>query len=231
LCFTRLAAFPEPWLIFESLENSSYRRAAPGTRPIHELFAFFSEALGADFLSKALHWGYDSGLRASRDQWKQLTIANPNIATPEDKSSMERNRVWETAIGSIAKTFCSEVDFVEPDVICTFEKKKIAIAAKMAYSEKNIFENVKKGLRQAKGAESNDSVDAYLIFVNVVQIYPLLDVFTKIARLQFPREALTESLKGEVMAWCDRLPLEREARRIAKERRNRLASGSSFHLH
>jgi hypothetical protein len=191
-------------------------KGSTGKRPLKDLYTFFSESYGVDFLTKALHWGHDSGLRLTNNQWKLITKANPNIAT-KGESSTERNKVWEIIIGSIAKTFCDHVSFEEPDILCTYGKYKISVAAKMAYSEENIFENVRKGLKQAKGAGRTNEVDSYLIFVNIVNIYPFFDVFKKTMGPQTAANGLNKLLIDEVTAWCDKLPLLKEAKRLREE--------------
>ncbi len=202
----------------QQLRQLILSKGSTGVRPVEELYKLFSEGYGADLLTKALHWGYDSGLRLSQEQWKYLISANPNIASP-GQSSTERNKVWEIVIGSIAKTFCAQVDFTEPDLICNYEGEKIAVAAKVIYSDEQVVQNVRKGFKQAKAVGDADEIDAYFIFANIVNIYPFLDIFKQTAKSQ-SSDKMTDLLLNNVTSWCDRLPLMKEAKRL-KEQTNK----------
>ena len=155
---------------------------------LDDMVNFNAEADGADFLSKMLHRGTLAGLALDRRRWRHLVCGNP-IPTMTAPSSLERNLAWETVLACAMATFCKNVRFVEPDVMGEFEGHDFGVAAKVAYSPRNLWENVGKGATQANGRSS-----AALIFVNVVGLLPLAEMFQA-----------SQSLGGaeEIREWID----------------------------
>jgi hypothetical protein len=131
---------------------------------IDKMIEFNSAADGADFLSKMLHRGCLAGLSLEKARWQDLVGGNP-VPTMSATSSRRRNTAWETVLASAMATFCRNVRFAEPDVIGEFEGQEFGVAAKVAYSAKELWANVDKGASQANGRSK-----AALIFVNVVNL-------------------------------------------------------------
>ncbi len=166
-----------------------------------------SEIYGADFLTKAVHWGHAKGLRLPRDRWQMLAQSDPLLTRRTDVSERKRNQTWETVIGSIAATFAQDVTFAEPDVTCRFGGRTFAVAAKVAYSSANVVDNIEKGFKQARS-----KAEAVLVFVDAVSIYPQVDTLRWSRSRNFHHNAeAVEVITASVLRWCDRWPLERLA--------------------
>jgi hypothetical protein len=172
-------------------------------------YDFVADAVGADFLSKAVHAGWEAGLRLPQTRWAHLASGNPILIKPGPHST-ERNLVWELVIASLTATFATDVRFDEPDIVCTFHGETFAIAAKVAYSEKKLFENVEEGFRQAKGKAA-----ATLVFVDVVALYPVIETlrWSRSRNFAHNNEA-TSVMTGSFTRWCDRFALEQTAKRL-----------------
>jgi hypothetical protein len=156
--------------------TESYRQGALAGRSFkfpspEDAFDFVADAVGADFLSKALHLGANCGLTLTDEQWKFLVKGDP-ILTRAGPDSQWRNWTWELVIASLAASFATNVTFDEPDVLCDFGGKRFAIAAKMAYVEGSVAKAVRKGFKQADGKG-----DATLVMVNAAGIYPARSTF------------------------------------------------------
>jgi hypothetical protein len=186
-----------------------------GTMPRGAAFQLLADIFGAEFLSKSLHAGFEAGLQVPRARWRDMARGDPIVTAPAG-STPERNRTWEVVIASLVRTFSPAVSLAEPDLICALGGRQMAIAAKMAYSEKNLVQNIRQGFRQARNV-----ADAALVFVNVVSIYPLRKAFESSISSPFGSPgALVQELTEQVRTWCDRLPLVQEATRL-RERANR----------
>ncbi|MGO9836455.1 MAG: hypothetical protein ACLP1X_19815 [Polyangiaceae bacterium] len=120
----------------DDLRGKALRNEVFSFRTTDAAYDFFASAVGADFLSKALHWGAECGFKLGVDRWRHLTSGNP-IVTNLGAPSTERNLTWEVIIASLASTFAQDVGFDEPDVRCAFQGKTFAVAAKVAYSERS----------------------------------------------------------------------------------------------
>lgn len=167
-----------------------------------ETYDYFMDAIGADFVSKALHWGWECGFRPPADKWELLRSGDPNVARP-GVSSSARNQVWELVIAALASTFATDVCFEEPDVCCSFEGKRVAIAAKVVYSEAKVPERILEGFSQADG-----KADASLVFLDVVKLYPQVDTF-RLSHARRHRDGgqLLDMMVGSVNRWCERWDL------------------------
>lgn len=166
----------------------------------------FAEGDGADFLSKTLHRGHLAGLALDHERWRHLVCGNP-IPTVAAPSSRERNLTWESVLACAMATFCKDVHFAEPDVVGEFQGREFGIAAKVAYSDKKLWRNVRKGANQADGLS-----DAAVILVNVVNLLPLADVFR--TTLTLPTAS---KVRDFVVAWADRWCSQPEALSAASE--------------
>lgn len=186
-----------------------------------EAYAFFANAEGADFLSKALHWGASSGLRLGARDWALLASGDP-IVTKVGLHSTERNRTWELIIASLASTFAKDVVLEEPDVCCRFKGRTFAVSAKVAYSEKKLFSNVEEGFAQANGR-----ADGILVFGNVVNLYPVVETlrWSRFRQFQHNDEAVSV-MRDAFTRWCDRFELR--ATRDKLRERARQAVGVAF---
>lgn len=141
-------------------------------------------ATGADFLSKALHWGHLSGLDSFDGHWQYLKSSNPIVTGPavEGKLAQERAFAWELALASVAATFCDYVHKAEPDLICEWEGKRIAIAAKFLFedSQRAFVSQVKKGIAQIESAD----VAGGCVVINLVDLFPHADKFGWLHRIK-----------------------------------------------
>jgi hypothetical protein len=90
-----------------------------------EAHAYHARALGADFLSKALHRGENCGLTGFDRHYRGLRVGDPVLTAAADRPSKERNETWDLLLASLAATFSNEVRADEPDVICKFERRTV----------------------------------------------------------------------------------------------------------
>lgn len=160
-----------------------------------EFVRLFVEGDGADFLSKTLHRGAMAGLALDRIRWKDLVCGNP-IPTMKAAQSNERDRVWETVLAAVMATFCERVQFAEPDITGEFQGRTFGVAAKVAYSEGKLWPNVNKGAAQGDGRSS-----ASVVFVNVVNLLPVAEVYEKTRALSTNQEVF-DFIKRWADGWC-----------------------------
>jgi hypothetical protein len=178
-------------------------------------YDFFASAVGADFLSKSLHWGFERGFRLDPRRWRDLASGDP-IVTKVGVHSTQRNLTWEVIIASLASTFAKMVTLDEPDVRCSFRGKTFAIAAKVAYSERKLFDNVEDGFRQANG-----TADGALVFVDVVNLYPVVDTLRWSRGKRFSRNDETVvAMTDSFTRWCERFDLRSTAKKLRERARN-----------
>ena len=168
-----------------------------------EAYLYFTEAYGADLLTKALHAGCSSGLRIPPARWRYLISGDP-IPTRRSPRSLERDLTWETILAALIATFASDVDFTEPDVRCTFSGKPFAVAAKVLYSMSKLRERIKEGADQ-----SRDRGEAALVMVNTVELFPhqttppeMLLRWSR-ARARYGAANQAEIMKDAVGRWVD----------------------------
>jgi hypothetical protein len=174
---------------------------------IDEMIGFNGAADGADFLSKMLHRGSLAGLTLGQRRWQDLVGGNP-IPTVCGTSSRKRNTVWETVLASAMATFCKNVRFAEPDVLGEFEGQEFGVAAKVAYSAKQLWDNVGKGASQAKSRSK-----AAIIFVNVVNLLPLVQVF-QVSRTLGSAEEIRRWIDDWACRWYKRPDVVAMARKL-----------------
>lgn len=166
-------------------------------------FRFFATAIGADFVTKALHSGWDSGLRLPAQRWKDLVSGDPIICVP-GTHTQHRALVWELVIASIASQFATDVRLEEPDVVCKFAGRTYAIAAKIPVSKKKLFENVEAGFAQA-----NAKADAALVFVDIVDIFPVELTFLWSVFRRFQSNTEGDAVMTDaVNRWCRQFELD-----------------------
>jgi hypothetical protein len=174
-----------------------------------QAYEYFSVAIGADFLTKALHWGGEAGLILPIERWKFLKSGDPFLTRPAPRSH-ERDRTWETVLASLTATFASNVEFNEPDVTSSFKGRTFAIALKSSYSDNNVISAIEDGFKQADG-----KAEASLVILNVANIYPLRDEF----HFSKFRKYADDSKAADVMInaigrWCGDWNLASLARRL-----------------
>lgn len=173
-------------------------------------YDFMAEVYGVDFVTKAIHWGSTAGLTLDERRWKLLAKGDPVITRKTDESGKPRNETWEVILASLASTFATDVQFDEPDVTCTYRGRRYAIAAKVAYSNANVIDNIEKGFKQARS-----KADAVLVFVNVASIYPQVETLRWSFHRKFAHnDQAVGVMRGSVTRWCTKWPLEGLARRI-----------------
>lgn len=139
--------------------------------PSAEFQRHYLAATGADFLSKALHWGHACGLRSFDEHWRYLRTSNPVLTGPgSGKVVRERAMAWELILASLVATFCRRVDNAEPDLVCEWEGMRVGVAAKVLFKNSRgaFAEHVKKGIQQVQAAE----VDAGCVVINLVDVFP-----------------------------------------------------------
>jgi hypothetical protein len=174
---------------------------------IDAMIDFNGAADGADFLSKMVHRGCLAGLTLEQRRWQDLVGGNP-IPTMWAASTRKRNTVWETVLASAMATFCKNVRFAEPDVLGEFEGQEFGVAAKVAYSAKQLWDNVDKGASQAKSRSK-----AAIIFVNVVNLLPLVQVF-QVSRSLGSAEEIRSWIDEWACRWYKRPEVVAMARKL-----------------
>ena len=125
---------------------------------------------GADFLTKALQKGFESGLRGFDGHYNELASANPVTTSPDGASSSSRAKAWELLLANLVSTIAKDVRPEEPDVVCTFEGRRTGLAAKMLYSRAATkqLERIREGARQLE----NSNVEEGYVAVNLVELFP-----------------------------------------------------------
>lgn len=162
------------------------------------LFDFAQSAIGADFLTKAIHWGYTCDLRLPKERLRWLCASDPIVTRPAS-SENERNKTWETVIACLSATFASGVRFEEPDVMCEFGTRTIAVAAKVIYSPKKVMKKACEGLEQ-----SRDKAHAALAFLDLAAIYPQREMWhwSRFRAFESGEEAV-RVIQDSVTRWVD----------------------------
>jgi len=184
----------------------------PNPNGAKDAYDFFSKAIGADFLSKALHWGSEAGFVITAEKWTHLISGDPILTRPGESSS-ERNWTWEVVLASLAATFAKNVHFGEPDVLCDFDGRTYAIAAKVAYSDNKLIANVRKGFKQADG-----KADASLVFVDVVRLYPVFDTFVwSFGKAFASNDDAVNQMMESVGRWCEQFSVHLLASNLKRQ--------------
>ncbi|HKO93003.1 MAG TPA: hypothetical protein VJU61_17730 [Polyangiaceae bacterium] len=132
---------------------------------------WFLDALGADFLCKAMHRG-ERGLTGFEDRWRSLKSGDPILTGPSElqgKVTRPRDLSWELLLASIVAHF-APVRKQEPDLVCTFNGMDIGLAAKVSYTgnEGQFLDQIQEGARQIE----RQGVDAGFVVVNMVEHFP-----------------------------------------------------------
>jgi hypothetical protein len=113
-------------------------------------------------------------------------------------------------LASLAATFATQVALTEPDVTCTYQGRRYAIAAKVAYSRSNVVENIETGFRQARS-----KADAVLVFVDVVSVYPQVETLRWSRSKRFANnDEVAQVMTSSVDRWCSTWPLRQLAERM-----------------
>jgi len=190
-----------------------FRDAAIADHPfkfsvVDDAYEFFSDAMGADFLTKTVHRGVRAGLVLPDERWRHFAAGDPIITRPSKTISRERDLTWEVVLASVIATFASNVRFAEPDVLCDFSGRAFAVAAKQVRSDRRLWTNVERGVRQSRGRAT-----AALVFVNVVNLLPVVHLMRAARDEGFaaPTDLRDWMLRG-AHRWCDR----RETRNLAE---------------
>jgi hypothetical protein len=172
-------------------------------------YDFFSDAIGADFLTKTLHRGVSSGLQLDRDRWHHCVAGDPIVTRPGSESD-DRNRLWETVMACVIATFAARVKFEEPDVVCDYEGASVGVAAKFSRSSRKLWKNVGKGASQARSR-----ADVALIGVNVIDILPVKELFVESTYRGDNQPSTTVAkIKEWAIRWCDRPELQAMATKL-----------------
>jgi len=191
-----------------------------------EQLTWFGDAFGIDFMSKLLHRAVLDGLDVPKKLWSAL--GNPTadvILTRAGKPSQPRDHVWELMLGALCQRVATSVVFAEPDVRCEFRGDQLAIAAKVSYRPRNIWDNaVSKGIKQANGRGSLG-----LVAVNAANIAPLKTWLRSCRRRGFsPGPRPGEWASAKTARWCD-LALDAE-RGVVTLARPAMPTGIVFFL-
>jgi hypothetical protein len=136
---------------------------------------FHLRATGADFLSKALHRGFSSGLHGFHGHLQELRSSDPILTGPSGSSTTARNGTWELLLASLVSPFASNVRRAEPDILMEFEGATVGLAAKVLYSKSTATraDTVVLGADQLE-----KSVAEYgFVVVNLVELFPHAEMF------------------------------------------------------
>jgi len=130
------------------------------------------DAVGTDYLTKALHQGHVSKLRGFDDRWRALKSGDPILTGPAmqlGKTTRPRDFAWELLLASLVARF-APVERAEPDVVCVFNGERIGLAAKVSYagSEGQFLDQIQEGARQIEAQD----VDSGFVVVNMVEQFP-----------------------------------------------------------
>lgn len=175
-----------------------------------EAYAFFGEAVGADFLTKTVHRATQAGLVLDRSRWRCFVGGDPVVTKASQDDSRQRHLTWETIIACAMATFASDVTFDEPDLVCTFQGHRFGVAAKMVHSDRRLWDNVSKGVKQALGRSK-----AALIFVNVVNLVPVVELMRQCPKQRNAAEIVSWAMSWAT-SWCERPELHATADEIRK---------------
>lgn len=155
---------------------------------VGEGLRFYMTATGADFLTKCLRRGLQTGISGFDAHVRGLCSAGPLLTAPtwaghKPRSLTNRNRGWELVLASLATTFASDVRAGEPDVLCDFEGQTIGMACKVLYSRsgEQALDMIQSGARQLEAS----SADVGYVVVNMVEQFPHENLFVQIANGRF----------------------------------------------
>jgi hypothetical protein len=195
------------WLARSLAESAEFhrrlRREGPVTFPeLGIAFQTMAMIFGFDLLSKSLHAGHDHGVPLEKRHFRSLASGDPLVSRPSSHSC-ERDKTWEAVIAGIASTFCSRVEFAEPDVVCSFEGKRFGLAVKLPYEPRQLTKSIKKGIKQI--GRSRDC-DGSLVFVNAVQLLQHDAILRECVLQRFESNSRARAfLETGVATWSDHL--------------------------
>ncbi len=134
-------------------------------------FAF--DAIGTDFLTKALHRNRCIVDARFDKAWRSLRAGDPILTGPtqlQGPVSRPRDFSWELLLASLVATFATNVRMAEPDVVCEFQGKRVGLAAKVFYGSNDgqLLDKIQEGARQIQ----NQNVDQGFVVVNMVEQFP-----------------------------------------------------------
>jgi hypothetical protein len=183
-------------------------------------------------MTKAIHRAVVTGLDVPGRFWTALSDEGADVlVTRKGRQSEPRDLVWELLLGALCHRVANEVRFEEPDVTCTLGGRRIAIAAKVAYSSRNIWSNpVDKGMLQAQGRG-----DVGLVAVNMVSILPLRQWLVTCERRRFrPGVRVAQWASRKAHRWCEDAGAENAttdiAHRLRTPDREPMPSGVVFFM-
>lgn len=174
---------------------------------------FYLQMTGADFLSKALHWGQASGLRGFDDHFNYLSSGDPVLTSPNGVPSLARNKTWELLLASVVATFAEDVRPGEPDVLCRFHGRTIGLAAKVLYSSNpaKLLDRLKEGTTQLE----NSDAETGFVAVNLVEQFPHGRMFNNFVNGRFNTgEKVCDLIGNWVTTFIDLDRVQQWARRL-----------------
>lgn len=131
---------------------------------------WFMDAVGVDFLAKALRRGESAGLTGFDEHYTYIAEADPILTGPSGASQTARNKTWELLLASLVSTIASNVTPDEPDVLCSFNGSRLGLAAKVVYSDviNRHLGRVSEGAGQIEDSQAHQG----LVVVNLVEKFP-----------------------------------------------------------
>lgn len=168
---------------------------------------FYRRVTGADFLSKALHWGESSGLVGFDEYFRLLKKGDPVLTDASGRSTHQRNEVWELLLASLIATFAQDVRREEPDITCYIGQTRFGLAAKVLYSdgEQAILRRVQDGANQLERSR----VDVGVVAVNLVELIPHDALFANLERADIATPSdIAQLVEGWVNAFMTRFEID-----------------------
>ena len=189
-----------------------------------EAQSFYLRATGTDFLSKALHRGWECGLTGWDDRFKALGSGDPILTGPTETTSTQRDLSWELLLASLIASFATDVRPVEPpDIMCRYQGSEIGIAAKVLYSKASAqaLKHMSKGAEQLEKSDA----DHGFVVVNLVNVFPHAEMFEN---FRLGRFANGDEIRHVISVWMDCLlmgyDIDGLVRRLAAKRSSKLNS-------
>jgi hypothetical protein len=141
---------------------------------VDESFCLAADAIGADFMTKAIHRTVAQTSSSFADFWPLFSTGDAVQVRP-GKSSVARNRLWELLVAALLAEYSSDVVPGEPDIHCTYLDRRWGVACKAFYTTDRDHQ-VKVIVDGAKQLE-RAPVDRGIVAVNLANVFPHMELF------------------------------------------------------
>jgi hypothetical protein len=150
---------------------------------LQEKFSLAADAIGTDFMTKAIHRTIAQTAEPFADFWPLFASGDP-LQVRNGKQTMARDRVWELLVAALVADYSSNVIPDErPDIHCTYLGQRWGIACK-SFHTTDRDRQVDAIVEAAKQLEKAP-VDRGVVAVNLANVFPHMELF----KINFPTSA------------------------------------------